>query len=76
MQWDKKDQKSPLWKHDELCHLGQGFELEVKVKDKNFGKPTRRLITESVRIEQLKASEAMNGKKEWTYVKLNKVGRM
>ena len=74
-QWEKKDQKSPLWKHDELCHQGQGFEVEVKVKDKNFGKPTRRLITESVKIEQLKASEAMNGKREWTYVQLNKVGK-
>lgn len=74
-QWADKVQASPLWKHDELCHQGQGFDLEVKVKDRNFGKPTRRLMTEGVRIENLRVENAMNGKKEWTYVQLNKVGK-
>ena len=71
--WRDKSEKSPLWRHSELHHGGGEFEMEVKVMDKNFGRPSRRMIAESVMIEQLKDSEAMNGKQEWTYVKLNKV---
>ena len=71
--WEKEDEKSPLWRHSQLFHQGQGFELEVKVVDKSFGKPSRRLITEAVEIEKLKEDETMNSKQKWTYVKLNKV---
>ena len=41
--------------------------------DKSFGKASRRMIAESVLIEQLSEKETMNSKKEWSYVKLNKV---
>ena len=71
--WEKKDEKSPLWRHSQLFHQGRGFVLEVKVIDRSFGKPSRRLITEAVEIEKLKEDETMNSKQEWTYVKLNKV---
>ena len=71
--WENKDDRSPLWRHSHLYHQGQGFEVEVKVIDKSFGKPSRRLITEAVEIEKLKEDETMNSKQEWTYVKLNKV---
>ena len=54
-------------------HCGENFDLEVKVTDKCFGKPSKRMISESVMIEQLTEDETMNGKQEWTYVKLNKV---
>jgi hypothetical protein len=71
--WKNKSDHSPLWRHSELYHDGQEFELEVSVTDKSFGKPSRRMIVESVMIEQLGKEETMNSKKEWTYVKLNKV---
>ena len=57
----------------QVYHGGEDFDLEVKITDKSFGKPSRRMITESVMIEQVKENDAMNSKKEWTYVKLNRV---
>ena len=71
--WKNKSENSPLWRHSELYHQGEDFELEVTVTDKSFGKPSRRLITESVLIEQLGADETMNSKREWSYAKINKV---
>ena len=38
-----------------------------------FGKPTKRLVTEAVVIDELKADKAMNNKNEWRYTKLTKV---
>ena len=67
--WEKKYERSPLWRHSELYHGGEDFDLEMKITDKSFGKPSRRMITESVMIEQVKEYDAMNSKKEWTYVK-------
>ena len=32
------------------------------------------MVTESVMIDDLSESETMNSRREWTYVKLNKVG--
>lgn len=69
----KKNEKSPLWKHAEEFHEGHWFDMEVKVTDRCFGKPSRRMISESVRIEGLDVEEAMNRKHEWTYIKLDKI---
>ena len=69
----KQDEKCQLWRHAEAFHEGQWFDMEVKVTDKCFGKPSRRMIAEAVRIEELDAEEAMNGKQEWTYIGLDKV---
>ena len=71
--WEKKEEKSPLWRHSQLFHQGGYFEIEVKVNDKSFGKPSKRKITESVMIEQLDENETMNNKQEWTYARLNRV---
>ena len=71
--WTSKCDGNHLWRHSELYHGGQDFELDVKVTDKSFGKASRRMIAESVLIEQLSEKETMNSKKEWSYVKLNKV---
>ena len=71
--WKNRSENSPLWRHSELYHQGEDFELEVKITDRSFGRPSRRMITESVLIEQLRADETMNSKKEWSYAKLNKV---
>ena len=62
-----------MWRHSQLFHQGGDFDIEGKVTDKSFGMPSRRMITESVMIEQLGENETMNSKQEWTYVKLNKV---
>ena len=69
----RKGEKSPLWKHAEEYHEGQWFDIEVLVTDRNFGKPSRRMITEAVRINGLDDDKAMNGKCEWTYMRLDKV---
>ena len=65
--------KSPLWRQTQLFHQGLGFDMEVKVIDKSFGKLSRRMIKEAVMTKRLKEDETMNIKHEWTYVKLNKV---
>ena len=43
------------------------------MKGKCFGKPSRRLITEAVMIEELGENETMNSKSEWGYVNLRKI---
>ena len=71
--WTSMKEMSPLWKHSVECHGGRRFDLDVKVMNRSFGKASRRMIAESVLIEQLKDGETMNSKQEWTYHKLNKV---
>ena len=62
-----------MYKHAESFHEGEEVEFRMGIISKNFGKPTRRLITEAVHIGNLQSEKAMNCKQEWTYVKLNKV---
>ena len=62
-----------LYRHQELFHPDGEFDFEVKVLSKCFGKPTRRMITEAVKIGELKDDESMNSKKEWTYIALDKI---
>ena len=64
---------SPLWRHSQLYHGGGDFEVDFKVVSDCFGKPSKRMITESVMIEQLSETETMNNKREWTFTKLDKV---
>ena len=71
--WWNREEWSPLWRHSELYHEGGDFEVEFEVIGDSFGKPSRRMITEAVLIEQLKENETMNSKQEWTYTKLNKI---
>ena len=71
--WQNHDNTCPLWRHSEENHGGGDFEVEIRVTDRSFGKPSRRLITEAVRIEEVNDCEAMNSKREWTYTNLNKV---
>ena len=72
---DYKNQmdKCPIWRHSILCHDKQRFSYKIRIEGKCFGKPSRRLITESVLIDELSAEQTMNSKKEWTYHKLQKV---
>ena len=71
--WEKKMDRCPLWKHSISSHNQQKFNFEVKVEAKCFGKPSKRLITESVLIEEMETEQTMNSKKEWSYHKLQKV---
>ena len=43
----------------------------MPVVDKMFGKPSRRIIGETVRIDCLDEPIAKNGRKEWSYLNLN-----
>ena len=72
-QWEEGDDECPLQRHSNLYHNGGHFVAEVKVLAKCYGKPSRRLITEAVLIDELPNTMTMNGKSEWSYVKLAKV---
>ena len=63
----------PLRRHSMLFHDGRDFEFEVKILRNCFGKPSRRMITEAVYINELKEEETMNSKQEWTFIELNKL---
>ena len=52
--------------HSRECHKGRDFKFQVRVKDNNFGKPTRRMITEAVRIDSLDKKKCFNRKLGWT----------
>ena len=71
--WGNKDDKSPLWKHAMLYHNGGDFDIDIQVISKCYGKPSKRLITEAIMIDNLPTEQTMNSKKEWTYTKLNKI---
>ena len=69
----RQDTSSPLYRHSQLFHNGEQFPVSIKILKKCFGDATERKITEAVLIDKLSATETMNGKNEWTYVKLNKL---
>ena len=60
------------WKATSLKIIDEGkkFSTSVKIKECMYGKPSRRMIGEAVYIDDLLDSEAMNGKNEWSYVRL------
>ena len=61
---------SVLYNHSEKVHNSEDFNVKVQIISKNFGDPTKRLITESVLIDELDDKEILNSKHEWSYVKL------
>ena len=71
--WTRKLDTSPLFRHSQLHHQGKKFPVRVKILKNCFGDPTTRKITEAVLIDELSSNDTMNGKNEWTYVKLNKL---
>ena len=71
--WEKGDDESPLQRHANIYHGGGNYVAELKVLAKCYGKPSKRLITEAVLIDELPDAMTMNGKGEWSYVKLAKV---
>ena len=71
--WEKKSEESPLWRHSVDHHSMNTFPVKVRILDRCFGKPTQRMITEVVMIEDMDENEAMNNKKEYGCVKIPKV---
>ena len=71
--WTRKVDTCPLYRHSLLYHQGNKFPVRVKILKSCFGDPTTRRITEAVLIDELTSNQTMNGKNEWTYVKLNKL---
>ena len=71
--WEKGDDECPLQRHANIYHGGGNFVAELKILSKCYGKPSKRLITEAVLIDELSNAMTMNGKNEWSYVKLAKV---
>ena len=71
--WKRRLDTCPLYRHSQLYHQGNRFPVGVRILSNCFGDPTTRRITESVLIDELSSEETMNGKNEWTYIKLNKL---
>ena len=71
--WARGEASSFLKRHKDLYHPDEDFDVDVKILAKCYGKPSRRLITEAVMIDELSDTETMNNKSEWTYVNLNKI---
>ena len=61
---------NPLLRHKTVCHEGEN--VDVRVVDRLFGKPSRIIIGEAVRIESMREQVAMNGRREWSYLNLNR----
>ena len=74
--WKRGEDKRPLHRHSQLFHNGKRFPLSIKILKKYYGDPTGRKIAEAVLIDELSSNLTMNGKSEWTYVKLNKVSTL
>ena len=71
--WEAGEDDSPLQRHANLFHDGGHFDAEIKIIARCYGKPSRRLITEAVMINEIPQQMAMNSKAEWSYIKLAKV---
>ena len=69
---DESDSVNPIYRHRIDSHSGREFPFVVRILDKQFGKPSKRLISEAVRIERMDNRRAMNNKNEWSYVCLNR----
>ena len=72
-EWEKKSQDSYSHKHSLQYHNGEVFSVDVSIINQCYGKPTTRLITEAVKIEELPEENSLNSKSEWTYVRLPRV---
>ena len=71
--WRLEEEDSCLHKHSVENHNGEEFKIDVKIVAQCFGKPTTRLITEAVHIEEMHDENSLNSKSEWNYVQLPRV---
>ena len=71
--WSEEAEDSCLHAHSKEKHSGEQFRINVKVLKQCYGKPTERMISEAVLIQDLPSEHSLNSKAEWSYVKLPKV---
>ena len=71
--WAAKAEDSYLHKHAVEYHNGGTYNISIKILAQCYGKPTTRMITEAVMIEELPDKNSLNSKSEWTYGKLPRV---
>ena len=71
--WLSGAEDSPLHKHSVEYHNSEPFEVDVRILAQCYGKPTTRLITEAIHIEELPDENSLNEKTEWNYIKLPRV---
>ena len=64
----------PVEKHRQE-HGGKDYEYKVEIKDSLYGKATKRMISEAVRIEGLDREECFNRKQGWTYTPMFRESR-
>ena len=50
--WNMGEQKCPMSRHRLLYHGGQPFDFDVEVLRNCYGKPSRRMISEAVLINE------------------------
>ena len=74
--WEAKAEDSYLHKHAVEYHNGGTYNINIKILAQCYGKPTTRMITEAVMIDELPDENSMNSKSECTYVKLPRVAVM
>ena len=63
-QWADKSEESCLWKHAVEYHNGGTFEVDVRILTQSYGKPTTRMISKAVRIQELSDENSLNSKVE------------
>ena len=71
--WSEKSEESCLHAHSEKCHDGGQFLIEIKLLKECYGKPTARMVSEAVLIEDLPVELSLNSKAEWNYISLPRV---
>ena len=71
--WSEEAEDSCLHAHSTEKHRGEQFRIDVKLLKQCYGKPTERMISEAVLIQDLPSKHSLNSKAEWSYVKLPKV---
>jgi hypothetical protein len=58
---------SALEKHKHESHGGREYEYGIKVRDSTYGRPTKRMLSEMIRIEGMNERECFNRKRGWSY---------
>ena len=68
--WEEKAEDTVLHKHSLQCHNGDDFEVNVRILASWYRKPTTRLITEAIYIEEMSEETSMSQKSKWNYIRL------
>ena len=71
--WNEGDDECLLQHHSNIYHKGNRFDVLLRIVAEFYGKPSRRLVTEAMKIDGIPDGQAMNNKNEWTYTNLKKV---